>query len=1227
MGANWTTQQKDAIDARNSDILVSAAAGSGKTAVLVERIIQRITAAEHPINIDQLLVVTFTKAAASEMRERIGTAVAAKLEEQPQNVHLQNQLTYLSRADIMTIHAFCLQVIREFGYLLDIDPAAQTADPSEIQILQRDVLTELFEQLYEKEDANFLSLLETYGDATSDKRLKNLVLQVYEFAQGYPYPVSKLQEMAEHFALSTAQNIDDCSWMPLIQSVLSDQCTYAQSMLEKGLLRIAGDSDFTAYADQLTQDMEAIQSFQDSLHTINYAAWHTASLSLQFGRMPSYRGSNKDMAEYIKGIRNTIKAMLSQMRETYLGYGVEMQNHLIRQLYPIATALSDLTIQFMDAFATAKKEKLWLDFHDYEHFALQILTAPESTKEHIIPTNAAKDLQQKYEEVMIDEYQDSNLVQEMLLSAVSRESIGENNRFMVGDVKQSIYRFRLAMPELFNEKYHTYPSTIGGKTRKIVLSKNFRSRKNILDGINFIFYQLMCEQLGDVAYNDETALYYSGNFPECEGLHGGANEVILMDLKADDADLPEEIAELGKQELEATILVQKINDLISSGYQVFDRKSNSYRPIVYRDIAILLRSVQRWGNTFDDVFGKAGIPFYAETAQGYYDVTEVDTVLNLLRLIDNPYQDIPLISLLHSPLYALSVDALAEVRLFGGDGLYYECVLRYIAEGSDPHIVETLKRFYDHLQDWRMQASQVSLQELLRYLYTDTGYYDYIGITEGGTLRQANLRLLIEKAENYEQSSGNGLFHFIRFVEDMKQSGLETSEAKVQSEAENLVQIMTIHKSKGLEFPVVFLPDLGKQFNQADIRASVLMHPTLGYGMNYTDIEKHVTYQTLSTAAISSVIRLENLSEEMRVLYVAMTRAKEKLILTGVVNDLAKSIEKWADTADTQAIQLPLFRLRHAHSYLDWVMPALLRHPAGRVLPEWLEPFDRGQPHLFLDEPSVWQMAFLEKQDLLSEITEQKEEIQTQKLFFDTFDATQDHSGHKSEIFRVLAWQYDHKKATTLPAKISISEIKRKHQEEMTGESSLPPTELTLPDLSATQQDEKVSRTQLGTAMHMVLEAADLRQNYDAKQLDALIAALVTQERMTPAEAAALQRKELLAFFTSDLAKRIQKAKDIHQEQPFSILMQPKDIYPTSEFSDCDEWIQVNGMIDCYFAEQDGLILIDYKNDRIYQEETFLEKYAIQLRLYREALQRATGAVVKETYLYSFAMQKAIPIE
>lgn len=1220
MGANWTEQQLQAITATGSDILVSAAAGSGKTAVLVERIIRRITQGDPPLDIDRLLVVTFTRAAAAEMSQRIGAAVAKQLEANPENVHLQNQLTYLGHADIKTIHAFCLQVIREYGYLLDIDPAAQTADPSEIHLLQKDVLTELFESKYEAEDNDFLLLLETFGEATGDNRLKELILQTYEFAQGYPNPSAILEDMAAQFDFSETDSINTCRWLPLIQESILHQAQYAFYLLQKVLQRIASDPDFTGYTEHITEEAEGLSTLAQSLQMPDYAAWHTAFASISFGRIPSYRGENKELAEWAKNLRNEAKKVVEGLKDTYFCYGVEKQSELLHKLYPVANALSQLTIAFAQAFAEAKKEKLWLDFHDYEHFALQILVEPESTPQQILPTNAAKQMQERYEEIMIDEYQDSNLVQEMLLCAVSKESLGKNNRFMVGDVKQSIYRFRLAMPELFNEKYHTYPTTAGGKTRKIILSKNFRSRENILLGINFIFQQLMRESLGDVAYDEASALYYGADYPETQN---DTNELLLLDLAIEENNaLPEDIAELDRKTLEATWIAKKINSMIAEGFSVYERDTKQYRPLEYRDIAILFRSIKNWGTTLDDVFRKEGIPFYAENAISYYEIPEVDTILHFLRLIDNPYQDIPLLSLLHAPLYGLSADDLAEIRLLGGNGLYYECVLRYLAEGSNPDIIAILQRFYDNLQDWRTQAKQVSLQELLRYLYAQTGYYDYIGMTEGGSLRQANLRLLLEKAEAYEKNSGKGLFHFIRFVEDMKTMEQDISGAKLQSESENLVRIMTIHKSKGLEFPVVFVADLGKQFNEMDIRNPILTHQHWGYGMDYTDIEKRVTYRTLSKTALAEAIRLENLSEEMRVLYVALTRAKEKLILTGSVKNLSTAMQKWAETADTQDSVLPLLRLRRGRTYLDWIMPALLRHPAGRSVPEPWEVEDRGEPHIFFDEHSKWDLTFWNRQQLL-----EKEEIQTQeaeekKAIFTNWDTQIDYSGLRSDVFHILSWQYDHANATKLPAKISISEIKRKFMEQIYDIPPASPAKLTLP----TQIMQPLQAAQIGTAMHMVMEAADLRQSYTEETLEILIQDLITQGRLTELEADALRRNELLQFFSSDIAQRIRQADSIHKEQPFSMLIQPHEIALCTEPMVPAEWVQVNGIIDCYFQEQNDIILVDYKSDHIYQENLLIEKYKLQINLYREALRRATGMPVSQCYLYSFAMGRAIAV-
>lgn len=1225
MGAKWTTQQKEAIDARGSDILVSAAAGSGKTAVLVERIIQRITAEEDPLDIDRLLVVTFTKAAAAEMSQRIGAAITKKLEEKPDDVHLQNQLTYLSRADIKTIHAFCLQVIREYYDRLDIDPAVKTADPAEIALLQKDVLGELFETLYEAEDEGFLRLLETYGENTGDQRLKDLILQVYKFSQGYPDPEKLLKKMAEQFYMAEGDTIDQCAWMPLIGEGITNGVDYALYNLQKAYDRICGNGEFTAYGERLEAELEGVKALRQALEHPSYADWHQAYVAVDFARMPAYRGKDKDTAEWVKNLRNEAKASIGKLGETYFCYSAETQTKLISSLYPIAKALSETVIRFAEAFAQAKKEKLWLDFNDYEHFALQILTEPGSAKDNIIPTDAAKQMQQKYDEIMIDEYQDSNVVQEMLLTAVSGAYEGNNNRFMVGDVKQSIYRFRLAMPQLFNEKYRTYPVEKGGKTRKIILSKNFRSRKNVLDGINFIFRQTMSEAFGDVDYNAEAALYDGADFPDFDGLCGGENEMMLLDLSSEETEEQlTDLEELDKRQMEATMIAGKIREMMKAGYQVYDRGLESYRPMEYRDVAVLVRSIRSWGTTLDDIFGKEGIPYYAETAEGYFDVPEIDTVLNFLRLIDNPYQDIPLLSVLHSPLYGISADALTEIRLFGGDGLFYECVLRYLAEGAEEEILEKLERFQADLQDWREIAKELSLCELLRYLYQQTGYYDYAGMTPGGSLRQANLRLLLEKAETYENNSGKGLFHFIRFVEDMKTAETESSAAKLQSEADDLVRVMTIHKSKGLEFPVVFVADLGKQFNEADTRAAVITHQEWGYGMDYMDLDHRASYRTLSKTALAEAIRQENLSEEMRVLYVALTRAKEKLILTGTVRNLQKSVEKWAETADSVEELLPVFRLRRGRSYLDWIMPALLRHPQARVLPEPWEPTDRGEARQFLDEPSKWKFTFLEKGDIYGAEQEKQELAEEQQNVFENWDAEPDYSGRKEEIFRILSWKYDHETATMLPTKVSISEIKRRYHAEISGEEAQVPQELQIPQFG--QKKEGLTAAEIGTAMHTVMEAADLRKAYDADALEELLTELQQQGRLTEEEKAAIRRKELLTFFSSDLAKRMQKVDEIHKEQPFAMLVEPKEVFLDDIYHDMEEFIQINGIIDCYFIEENGVVLVDYKSDRLWQEDAFREKYNIQLRLYKEALERVTELPVKACYIYAFAPGKIIPM-
>ena len=1215
MANRWTEEQKQAIEARGSDLLVSAAAGSGKTAVLVERIIRKIIDEEQEI--DRMLVVTFTNAAATEMRQRVGAAIAKKLEEDPENIHLQSQMAFLPRADIKTIHAFCLQTIKEYYHLINIDPAVRTADPAEVKLLQKEVLDELFEELYaEEENEWFLNLLETFTISTKDDKLKDLVLQAYEYAEGTPDPEKLLNEAAENFALLEGQTVDDCKWFSFIREGVQNQVEYALYQLQKAFT-LSDGGEFEGYHNLLGKEVAMLENLRDVLDK-PYQEWRLAYVAIDFARLPAYKGQEKEWAERIKELRNDAKDTVKKIGEVYFAYSAEFQAELIRNMYPIAKALGDVTKRFINAFAAAKREKNIIDFSDYEHFALKILLDQDGR-----PTQAAEEIRQRYDEIMIDEYQDSNIVQELVLQSVSGYDRGENNRFMVGDVKQSIYRFRQAMPELFNEKYLRYPAAEGGKERKIILSRNFRSRKNILDGVNFIFRQIMCREFGDIEYDAEAALYAGMEFPPCAEPHGGANEIILIETKeAEDSDLSEELQEMDRRQVEATAIAKRIKDLMESGYHVLDKKTGEYRPVQYGDIAILLRTMKNWSSVLEDVFGREGLPFYAETAEGYYSVPEVETVLHLLRLIDNPRQDIPLLSILHSPIYSLTADELMQIRLGGGKGGFYDCLQKYLEEGENEELRGKISAFLDDIDAFRKQNRDLSLHELLRMLYRETGYYDYLGMTSGGALRQANLRLLLDKAEQYEKGSRKGLFYFIRYVEDMKTAEVETSSAKLQDDSPDHIRVMTIHKSKGLEFPVVFVSDMGKAFNEMDSREKIIFHQKWGMGMDWMDLDKRVSYRTLSKMALADAIRMENLAEEIRILYVALTRAKEKLILTGTTKNLEKSLWKWSQTAETTGQKLPLFRLRRAKSYFDWVMPAYLRHPSCEAVPEdWNEL--GGVDYRFENEDSSWDLSILTRDAVLKPVDEEQRLAEEQKEYFEGWESPAEMTAQREVVFRILSWQYPYGKETKLPAKLSISEIKRKYQEEMSGELQTVPKIIRLPEK---QERKGLTGAQIGTAMHTVLEECDLRREYDKNSLEDLISELVQKGRLTEEEAKAVRRREILQFFRSKLAQRLRTADKIETERTFSLLMQPKELFFGKEYEDVKDTILVNGIIDCYFIENNQVILLDYKSDRIYDEEELKERYRIQLQLYKIALERALGLPVAETYIYSFAMGKEISL-
>lgn len=1235
----WTKQQQKAIDTRNCNLLISAAAGSGKTAVLVERIISMIIDSNNPIDVDKLLVVTFTNAAASEMKQRIGDAIAKQLEINPYNEHLQNQLTNLNRADIKTIHSFCLQVVKDNYYTLGIDPVMRTADETEVKLLKQQVINDLFEELYSIEDnIAFYTLVETFGDDTKDDKLKELILNIYDFLLGCPDPLKWLYDSIEMFHLSESNSLEDSIWAKTLREKITNEIDMMYYYLQKAYDLIPEEKSFEKYEQCLKIELAMAENCKEGC-SLPFRRVKEIFDSIYFDKMSGYRGEYKQIAKEILDLRNKAKTIFDDLQESIFPYDIDnMESHIV-QLYPIMKYLGKVIEMFMERYQQVKKEKRILDFGDYEHFCLEVLLEKGSTVENSIPTQTAIELQQKYYEVFTDEYQDSNLIQEMILSAVSKKSAGEYNRFMVGDVKQSIYGFRLAMPELFMQKYNSYLLE-QGKEQKILLSQNFRSRKNILDGINFIFRQVMSEQVGGLKYDDDAALYAGAVFPEFSGNCGGENEMILLSLKEEKEELEETaeediLEEWNQAEQEAYVIAQRIKKMmIEEKYHVLDKKTGEYRPVAFRDIAILLRSSKRWNGIFDHIFIKEDIPFYAETSLGYFETLEVMTILNLLQVLDNPIQDIPLLSVLHSPIYHFTAEELMKIRMAGEGENYYDCIEKCIEQYQEMEeeikpIIKRLQKVLDDITYWRKKAVDCSISQLLWYLYGQTGYFDYVGVTSGGKLRQANLRFLIKKAEEYEKTSLKGLFHFVRYIENMKKAEDTTGSAKLLNEGENMVRIMTIHKSKGLEFPIVFVSDMAKNFNMKDLNKDVLLDNAVGIGVNYMDLEKRAKYATWAKEAVKEKIKQNTISEEMRVLYVALTRAKEKLILTGSVKqkEIEKKIQRWRDCEVTERGALSYYKMAQARNYLDWVMPALLRHSAGK---QFLKTYDfMCDSEMALQDTSQWNITLVKSQKEKNQERLHNERKKQIEYYFDQWDNEKDYSGKRNQIFDTLNWQYDKLPSTKLQMTISISEIKRKWQQEMDSlEQQQWDVTMKMPKFE--KEEKKLTSAEIGTATHTFMEQCDLMKVYTRQEVEQEIALLAEKNVLTQKEAKALNSYEISKFFESGIAERIRKANNVQKEKCFSMMVKAKEIFTQKEYEFIEDRVMINGIIDCFFEEEGEIVLLDYKNDRLWGQktiDTLKKQYEIQMKFYKRALEKATGKTVKEVYLYSFALGKEILIE
>lgn len=1196
MSMNWTKEQMQVITLRDRNILVSAAAGSGKTAVLVERIIRRILDEQNPVDIDRLLIVTFTSAAAAEMRERIGNAIDRALEQNPSSSHLVKQASLVHHAQITTIHSFCLNLIRNYFHQVDLEPNFRIAEEGELNLIREDVIAEVLNRNYEASKDAFLSFVECFATGKTDDGLKDMIWKLYHFAMSYPWPKEWLQKAVENYDFTGFEGLLEKPWMKSLMEYLRRVfCNFYQMAGEN--VRLAAEEDGPLYLrDTAEQDAVLLKRLAEAK---SYEEMMREISALQFSRLPSKRGydGDEEKLEHWKAQRNKIKEECKKIREKFFYADVEKIMERIRAMEPVAAELVRLTEEFMDYYDAKKREKNILDFNDLEHFALKILIDEETKK----PTEAAFRCKKLYEEVMTDEYQDSNLVQESLMQAVSREDMGTYNRFMVGDVKQSIYKFRLARPELFMDKYDRFTAE-ASDSQKIELRKNFRSRREVIDVSNHIFYKIMKKDLGNVDYNADAALYPAASYPECDDMDA---EFLI----ADSADECLEEAQLTDPiRLEAELVASRIRKMMH-GQKVTDKKTGELRDVKYSDIVILLRSFGKYADTFVEVLEQKKIPAHASSKTGYFKTTEIGTVLSLLRILDNPRQDIPLAAVLRSPMYHFSDEELARIKISGEKRAFHCCVLEPAWEGLSEELSLKLQKFLRKLSEYRDMAPVLPIHELLYRILEDTGYARYVAAMPGGERRKANIEMLLEKALAYEKTSYRGLFHFIRYIDKLNKYEVDYGEADVVSENADAVRIMTIHKSKGLEFPVVFLCGTAKAFNRTDARSRMVIHPELGVALDYIDPQSRTRGSTLYKRAVAKQMELENQGEELRVLYVALTRAKEKLILTGTAKDIKDKIEKLSYRSG-QEEGLPFLERAGANSFFDWILPAMIAAGDQKLI----------------QIPGVSDFVFEEAREQLEEAEGLGRLLYQMSLPDEKADAY---------VNAQLSYRYPLLDETNRKTKYSVSELKHRAMEAVLEEEEVLEKKSTQEDVIpyiprfAGGESDTNQNLLWGTAMHraaafLPVEILAGSKNLE-KDLDLWIEKIVARGQLTEEMRQLLRKDKLMLFYQSKLALRMKEAakrKELYVEKPFVMGRTADEI----EGDGSDALILVQGIVDAFFIEKEEIVLLDYKTDAVHTSSDLVRRYQRQLELYEEAIRDNLGRKIKEKFIYSFHLNREILI-
>lgn len=1247
----WTDEQLSAIKTRNCNLLVAAAAGSGKTAVLVERIIRIITNKDNPVDIDKLLVVTFTNAAAAEMRERIAAAISKALDKEPTSKNLQKQLTLLNRANITTMHSFCLDVIKNNFHKIDLDPSFRIGDQTEGILIKDEVIETLFEEKYDQEDTEFTSLVEAFSTYKNDDNLKELIINMYNFIMSGPWPENWLKENAEAFNIETMEKLNNSKWVLVLKNSIKVEIEGYIKMLEKAIEIINLTDGLESYLETFSNELYSIKNAYNSIDC-GLDDIYSSLCSISFGRLKSIKKdkvSDENAQNTVKSIRDDIKKKISELINNTFSVTPEEMLINIKGAYPTIKKLTELVLEFGEKFSQKKKEKNILDFNDLEHLCLKILSDKDENG-NIIPSKTAIEFKNLFDEVLVDEYQDSNNVQETIIELVSRRKDEFPNVFMVGDVKQSIYRFRQAKPELFMEKYINY-TLEESNNRKIQLYKNFRSRKEVIDGVNYIFKEIMSETVGELEYTDEEALNLGASYENSEDenvILGGPIEVNIIEKSIEESDLNKEKLdeedfeneEIEGVNLEGKIVAKRIKELMTTTgnnvFKVLDKETGEYRPIKYKDIVILLRATKNWSESLLDELGQEGIPAYADTGSGYFESIEIRTIMSLLRVIDNPMQDVPVIAVLKSPIMGFSAEDLSIIRLKNKEKYFYENIAD-IAKGNICDISEELitrcKGFLEKLEIWRNKAIYMPIDEFIWYLYMDTAYYGYVGAMPNGVLRQANLKILFQRAKQFEQTSFKGLFNFINFINKLTKSSGDMGSAKILGENEDVVRIMSIHKSKGLEFPVVFLCGTGKQFNLMDLNKNILYHDELGFGPDFVDLEKRVSIGTIAKEAIKKKMKLETLSEEVRILYVACTRAKEKLIITGTVNNIQKSIEKWVSSASLDYNLILPSEILKGKSYLDWIGMSLCQHNDGKVLREKIAVSNE----ISKDDNSKWDIKLWKRSDIVVNNEDGKlEEEKEVKLSILEEEYDKDVYG---EVDKRLSYKYPLKESTKLKSNISVSDLKKRnaefidqHVESINIEEVESKNNRTIITPKFLQEEKGLTAAEKGTAVHFVMKKIDLDKVSSIHEIKDQIQYLYENDFILEEEMKAVNPSKILNFFKSDLGKMMtelhKEGKKIYRELPFYTEISSVNIDNTLSEEYENEKVRLQGIIDCFFEYNGESILLDYKTDYVSKdnEAELQKKYIKQLDYYSDAVFKITGKKVSKRYLYSFYLEKVIEI-